>query len=82
MSELSFDNHNALHYVAGFVPHCLTKRISKGIHTYKESFLQCLSRMGVKGEEEDAGENTFQDFTKKWIRKITGRSFFFFFGER
>ena len=63
--------------MAGFVPHCLTLRISKGIHTYKESFLQCLSRMGVKGEGEDAGESTFQDFTKKWISKNNEGDLFF-----
>ena len=77
VSELTFDEHNALRYVAGFVPRCITKKkISKGSHAYKESYLHCLSQMGLKGEEDDTGENTFQEFTKEMVTNQPGRSIF------
>ena len=69
-----------MHYVMWqvFVPHCVTKKISKGIHIYKESFLQCLPRMGVKGEEGDAGGVPFRTSPRNGSGKIMGRSFFSF----
>ena len=81
-SELSSEEHNALRYVAGYIPHNLRKKISNGTHIFKESFLECLSQMGVKGGEEnlDTDGSSFQDFTKKWIQKINRGGLFFYQG--
>ena len=79
VKELTSDESNALRYVAGYVPHNLSKKLSKGKnHSYKASFLQCLHDMGVKGEDNSIVEqSSLQDFTKTWIHKINRGGLFF-----
>ena len=71
-SSENVSESSELRYVAGYIPHNLRKKILNGTHIFKESFLECLSQMGVKGGEEnlDTDGSSFQDFTKKWIQKI------------
>ena len=49
IADLTEDEHNALQYVAGFVPYSLLKKLSKHTKPKKEQ-LGCLSVMAVKGK--------------------------------
>ena len=76
--ELTSNDHNALRYSAGFVPYALKKKILKGSHPMKESFLSCLSSMGSKGQcPDDSVEENFLSFTKKWIARVNRGGLFF-----
>ena len=48
VSELTFDEHNALRYVAGFIPRCITTNLSKGSHAYEESYIHCFLSNGTE----------------------------------
>ena len=51
IADQTEDEHNALRYVAWFVPYSLLKKLSK--HTKpKKEYLGCLSVMAVKSNEE------------------------------
>ena len=63
VAELTVSEHNALRYAAGYVPHALTAKISRGAHPYKDSFLLCLSNMGDKRKCPSDAKN-IQAFTK------------------
>ena len=76
-ADLTSHDHNALRYAAGFIPHSLMKKISRGSHPSKESFLSCLSSMGSKGQHQDDTVETYQAFTKKWITAVNRGGFFF-----
>ena len=76
--DLTSNDHNALRYTAGFIPHALKKKIVKSSHPSKESFLACLSSMGTKGQSPDvSAEETFHSFTKKWITAVNRGGLFF-----
>ena len=62
--ELTGDELNVLQIVGGFVPHSLLKRFKKG-GKYTE-YLECLSDMGVPGEND----SNILDYTREWMEKI------------
>ena len=77
VAELTSNDHQALRYAAGFIPHALMKKISRGSHPFKGSFLSCLSSMGTKGRCPDETVETYQSFTKKWITAVNRGGLFF-----
>lgn len=74
--ELTSDEHNALRYVAGYVPHALITKISASSHPYRDLFVRCHSNMGYKGGAPTEEEN-FQEFTKRWITAVNRGGLFF-----
>ena len=47
VEELSEGEHNALRYIAGYVPFFLIKKLTKGSNTNKDQFIKCLSQMKI-----------------------------------
>lgn len=65
VKELTWEEHNALRYAAGYIPCHLIEVIKKSSSVHKSEFLSCLSEMGE--ENSCSGKGTFFDFTKKWV---------------
>ncbi len=59
-AELTKDEHNALRYVAGFVPFKLKKKFTKSSHP---EFLLCLSQMNKDKGGDDDDDDTFEKYT-------------------
>lgn len=77
VAEPTVIEHNALRYAAGYVPRALAAKISRSSHPYKDSYLQCLSNMGKKGECCTSNSDSIQAFTKQWLSAVNRGGLFF-----
>ncbi len=63
--EFSFEERNALRYVAGYVPRHLKKRLETSAHPMKKEFTLCLLDLLQEGEHEDD-----PDHSTEWLNAI------------
>ena len=62
---LSYEEKNALRYVAGYIPHHLTQKLAKSAHPLKEELTLCLMDLLQEGEVEvDA------DHSSEWVKIV------------
>ena len=69
-TELTGNDLNALRYAAGYVPWKLSQKFKKPTckHPNRQGYLVCLASMSESAEEEM--EDTYLEYTKKWIRAV------------
>ena len=66
---LTENEHNALRYAAGYVVRKLQGKFNRTHHPHKEDFMVCLNQM-VIFEDKDVSENSYLDYTKRWIQIV------------
>ena len=71
LNELSCDEHNALRYVAGYVPFAILKDLKRTgtAHPFKDAFVECLKSLAHL-ESENTEEETIQSYTKRWVNAV------------
>lgn len=71
-ATLTTEEENILRYACGFVPFKFLKRYEKQSSDKAVQFVECLSSMAVNGQE------TFQDYTTEWTRKVNRGGLFLY----